>query len=431
LSPPDLEQLFQRTLSIHLPLPPAHIAVACSGGSDSLALTLLAHRWAMQRNVGVTALIVDHGLRMTSAIEAARTAKWLEAASIASHIITLALTPGSATQERARHARYHAMAEWCQDHEVPILLLGHHAGDQAETVLLRLLRGSGLAGLAGMAAKREMEGTTLLRPLLHADKSDMEHYLRTLGQDWVRDPSNENDAFLRTQLRNLLSSHASVNPVERLNGVAQALGHYRHAQEIHFNQLIHHYISNYYTASLFMRGNLMKLAPDNRIALLSRALTAVDGGVESPRHADLLRLDAVLPDQRTHSLHRCLIIPHRMDETTGWVICREPAAVDRTQRLVSDSRQRWDRRFLIDCCELPDAVSIGPLGEANWQQLRDKVAAHPLRQVACCMPALRHLDLVIAVPHIGYVADGGFPNLPAIRYLPAKPLAEVPFCAMI
>lgn len=179
------------------------VALAVSGGPDSLALLLLAHRAGFD----VAALTVDHGLRPEAAAEARHVAAI--AAGLGVPQVTLAVdVPRTASvQAAARGARYAAMADWCDFHGVRWLMTAHHADDQAETLLMRLSRGSGLGGMAGIRARRAVEGhaVTLLRPLLGARKADLAALVAEAGLSAVDDPSNRSDAYDRTAARALLA----------------------------------------------------------------------------------------------------------------------------------------------------------------------------------------------------------------------------------
>ncbi|MFN4089341.1 MAG: tRNA lysidine(34) synthetase TilS, partial [Alphaproteobacteria bacterium] len=174
------------------------LAVAVSGGPDSLALALLAVRWAATRGGSAVALTVDHGLREESAREAAAAGAVLRRFGLPQHILRWqGGKPATGVQAAARAARYRLMEDWCGANAVLHLLLAHHADDQAETVLLRLGRGSGPFGLAGMAAVRERERVRLLRPLLAVSRRRLAATLRAAGAPWTLDPSNEDPVFAR------------------------------------------------------------------------------------------------------------------------------------------------------------------------------------------------------------------------------------------
>jgi tRNA(Ile)-lysidine synthase len=145
----------------------AIVAVAVSGGADSMALALLTRDFVAARGLAMLALIVDHGLRAESAAEAALAARRLAAIGIDARLLRVeGLSAGPGLAERARTARYDILARACGAAGIVHLLLGHHARDQAETVMMRAAAGSGPAGLAGMAAWRAGGDFSLLRPLL-------------------------------------------------------------------------------------------------------------------------------------------------------------------------------------------------------------------------------------------------------------------------
>ena len=144
------------------------IAIGVSGGADSMALLHLAHEWAQRQGGRVLALTVDHNIRVTSAGEAKQVGSWAAALGI-EHVILKWSDPdpeASALQNRARQARHDLLANAAAAHGILHLAIGHHEDDQAETVLLRLSKGSGPDGLAGMSPVIHKLQIRLLRPLL-------------------------------------------------------------------------------------------------------------------------------------------------------------------------------------------------------------------------------------------------------------------------
>lgn len=191
------------------PLGPFGVApfllVGVSGGPHSLALALLARDWVRAQGGGVLAAICDHGLRPESGAEAASVAAMLAGQGIPARILPLGVAPGPAMQDRARQARLRALLALCEEQGAPWLLLGHHRADQAETVLLRALAGSGPAGLAGMGAARPAASALLLRPLLGVAPARLEAVVAAAGLAPVRDPSNADPRFTRVRLRAALA----------------------------------------------------------------------------------------------------------------------------------------------------------------------------------------------------------------------------------
>jgi tRNA(Ile)-lysidine synthase len=178
------------------------LAVAVSGGRDSVALAVLAHEWAGDRQGRVLALIVDHGLRSGSAAEARSTHERLVALGIEAETLVWSGTkPATRIQQAAREARYRLLFETCREHGILHLLTAHHANDQAETVAMRAARESGPDGLAGMAALVEHRNARLLRPLLAVPRVRMTATLQARGIGWIDDPSNEDRRFERVRVR--------------------------------------------------------------------------------------------------------------------------------------------------------------------------------------------------------------------------------------
>lgn len=181
------------------------VAVGVSGGADSLALLLLMDEllWPLGRRVA--ALTVDHGLRKESRAEAEYVAGVAAARGIEHHILTWkGDKPRSGVEEAARTARYALLCSWCHEHGVETLCMAHHQQDQAETFLIRLQRGSGLTGLCGMAAVSRLNGLKIVRPLLEVPAERLKQYLHMQKVQWVDDPSNQSDDFLRCRVRKLL-----------------------------------------------------------------------------------------------------------------------------------------------------------------------------------------------------------------------------------
>ena len=178
------------------------LAVAVSGGRDSLALALLARDWAAARGGRIVGLIVDHGLRAGSAAEAGAAAATLQRLGIEAEILPWAgAKPRTGLQEAARQARYRLLWDACRRAGALHLLIAHHADDQAETLAMRAARDSGPDGMAGMAALSEVFDVRLLRPLLGVPRNRLTATLEAHGVPWCDDPSNADPRFERARLR--------------------------------------------------------------------------------------------------------------------------------------------------------------------------------------------------------------------------------------
>jgi tRNA(Ile)-lysidine synthase len=199
ISPARIEALFA-------PIADAKgVLLAVSGGPDSTALLIMAARWAAAAGrPRVEVATVDHAMRAGSRGEAAAVAKLAGRLGLAHHLLEWpGDKPRSRIQERSREARYQLLGACADAIGADFLVTAHHGDDQAETVLFRLLRGSGLAGLRGMESAVALGRLTLARPLLGLRKAELVAFCEACGEAFATDPSNADPRFKRTHLRGL------------------------------------------------------------------------------------------------------------------------------------------------------------------------------------------------------------------------------------
>jgi len=187
------------------------LGLAVSGGPDSLALLLLAHA-ALPDAIAVCS--INHGLRPEAAGEVALVERIAGERGIPFTQLAVTLAPGN-LQAQARAARYAALAKWAKDKGLGAVATAHHTDDQAETLLMRLNRGSGLSGLAGVRARSTIAESeiALLRPLLSWRKAELAAVVAAAGITPAADPSNTNPAFDRARLRAQLAEADWLDPV--------------------------------------------------------------------------------------------------------------------------------------------------------------------------------------------------------------------------
>lgn len=194
----------------------APLGLAVSGGPDSLALLLLA---AEARPGRVLAATVDHGLRPAARAEAEQVAAICRARDIPHAVLTVRVE--GSVQASARAARYDALGHWCDEWGLRWLATAHHADDQAETMLMRLARGAGLSGLAGVRRRRPLrQSLTLIRPLLEWRKQELVAIVAAAGLEPASDPSNSDPAFDRTHARKLMEDADWLEPVRLATSAA-------------------------------------------------------------------------------------------------------------------------------------------------------------------------------------------------------------------
>jgi tRNA(Ile)-lysidine synthase len=184
-------------------------AVGVSGGSDSLALFLLLSDWARSRGLAAPiALCVDHGVRPESAAESRKVVDGLRKTGVTAHVLKARETvPSSDVEAACRRLRYRLLGAWSAKKRLRSVFVAHTQDDQAETVLLRLARGSGVDGLSGMQPVARypdpaFPGLSLVRPLLGFSRQELRDYLEDKGQRWVEDPMNADPRFARVRVRN-------------------------------------------------------------------------------------------------------------------------------------------------------------------------------------------------------------------------------------
>jgi len=203
------------------------LVLAVSGGPDSAALLYLASRWRASLKTGpkLIAVTVDHGLRAESASEAKAVSRLSRKLDVAHKTLRWTGTkPKTVLQEAARHARYDLLAKETARHGARHVLTAHTLDDQAETVLLRLSRGSGLAGLAAMARESEFCGITIVRPLLDIPKTRLIASLRKVRIPFADDPSNRDPRFTRPRLREIMPALAKEGlSAQRLSLLAKRI----------------------------------------------------------------------------------------------------------------------------------------------------------------------------------------------------------------
>jgi len=307
--PPELIARFDADLAYDAR--EAGLGLAVSGGPDSLALLLLTASLGRGRFAVAT---VDHGLRPESAAEARLVAD--VCARLAVPHTTLSVTvEGGNLQARAREARYDALARWAREQRLGAIATAHHADDQAETLLMRLNRGSGVAGLAGV--RRESypfgDGMALVRPLLGWRKAELEALVSEAGLAPVRDSSNDNPAFDRVRVRELLALGDFLDPVR----IARSAEHLAQADTVLWSVAAAEWDERVESgeSQLRYRPNQPAII---RYRVIERAIRELGGTV--PRGSVIAQLDAALEAGGTGNAGGILA---RLSRGV-WVFSREP-----------------------------------------------------------------------------------------------------------
>jgi len=419
------------------------IALGVSGGADSMALMHLLAKWRSEqstRGIDITVMTVDHGLREGSNDEAL----WVgeQAALIGlKHVVLewLGDKPGTGVQDAARQARYRLMIEAARNAGCTVLVVAHHMEDQAETLLMRLARGSGIDGLAGMARVSVRDGVELYRPFLDISKDRLKATLERLGGAWLDDPSNDNDRFERVRIRKAMALLAPLGILpEPLARSVGRLRRVRDALETKTGRALSTCLDCHEGAFGEIDGvSFFAQSGEIRLRILGEVIGAFGGRTKAPRLARLETLQAALDqafvgcEKYSASLGGALI---RYDGKSIHVF-REPLRgdIEPLTLFPGSSPVVWDGRFEVSLGAEVEAgidggaLFVGALGEEGLEILG--ALGHGDRDIPraarMALPALRSGNTLMAVPHLDYWGNDDLPELRGGRL--SKRVVEVSF----
>jgi tRNA(Ile)-lysidine synthase len=394
----------------------SRVALAVSGGADSLALLDCFDRWRGRRHGRPAAIVlsVDHRLRENSGEEAAVVAGVAAARGYRARVLVWeGPRPESGVEAAARLARYRLMLGAAREDGASHLLLAHHRDDQAETFLMRLAGGSGLFGLAAMRREVSAGDLTIVRPFLDLPRTRLAATTAAAGLVPVDDPMNVDPRFLRARIRRAL-------PLLAANGlgaaeIAAAAGRLAAAADA-----IDEAASRVLAAAVrFDHLAIARLDPvrfrgepaEVRRRVLTRLLQAIGGEAYPPRSAKLEALDGAMAGARGR-FKRTLagtVIERRADG--GFAFYRETGREGLPEVAVAGpAKFVWDHRFEITIGDrAPPDVMVGALGAAGRRAVGAPTTLAPADALAA-LPALRRAAEIVAVPSLSWrsAEAGGF-----------------------
>ena len=397
-------------------LPFDHVFLAVSGGPDSMALMHLAKRWleGVSPACSLHVLTVDHGLRP----EARHEATWVEAAArelgFAAHQLTIdEIAPTSGLQAWARARRYEALLSRARKESGRVAIAtGHHQDDLAETVLMRLARGSGVDGLAAMRASGRVGSIHLLRPLLELTKGRLLATLRATNTSWLEDPSNDRPEFERVRLRRARPARDELGLTDRaLALTAKRAARASAALEAGTDE----FLKSLYRSTALQRFGAVRwpgsghLADEIAIRALSKLIRMLSGTGETVRLAKLEQLWETLNDP---AFGGCTMGGCRFDPTQDgsfWVYREFGRTAPEALRIQPGDHAIWDGRFEVSSST---AISKGltirqlmdlDLSEAGFMK---PVSCELPRSALKTTPAIDDAKGLLAVPALDYVRPG-------------------------
>lgn len=429
----DLDAVFGALLA-----PFKRAVLAVSGGPDSMALMVLAARWVASGRAPdglvIEVATVDHGLRAGSAREAEWVAERAKTLGFAhTTLVWGGNKPGSALQARAREARYALLVAHARVARPSAVVTAHTADDQAETLLMRLGRGSGLDGLAGMAPSRALlpDGSVrLVRPLLGLSKAFLSGLLREAGATWLDDPSNERLDFERVRIR---AAHDHLAPLglsnDKLALSALRLMRARDGLERVTEARLTALVDDHHGVYGSLERAAWEAEPEEiRVRLLARLLSAFGGQAKPAQLSQVEALVRVLARGRpvAQTLGGCIVSQGR----TTLRLYREPGHHTLSELpLMPGEEVLWDWRFRVRyappdpdaearahgdgaTAAAAEAVLVRPLGLAAYATLRGGLAPkdRPPARAAAGLPSLWSGARLLAVPSLAGASprDGRF-----------------------
>ncbi len=387
----------------------APIALAVSGGPDSMCLAQLCIDCAAARHP-LHILTVDHGLRPEAADEAQQVCDWAAAQQgVTAHLLHWRGGSDGNVQERARLGRYALMAEWCVANKVALLMTAHHQDDQAETVLMRLGRGSGVDGLSAMRGQQILQTATgdqikLLRPLLGVPKQALDQFSRSRKLPVADDPSNRSDKYLRSRHRAFLASDIAERlglSTARLAQTARTMQRAADALDAATDRLadvvITPAVQGYLTLDL---APLFEEGEELRLRLLRLLVGAFSPGTFPIEEEQVQRLWHWLAGHNgeapRYTIRGLLLEKAGTTDRPRLFVMREPRAVAPAQP-IGDKPFIWDGRFRIMPEENgPEELWCLPAAALGVNRVRDGLAEEAADLFAAAPPMARGTVPVLA-----------------------------------
>lgn len=391
-------------------VPDGPIGVAVSGGGDSAALLVIAAEWAAARGRRIASATVDHNLRASSRQEADAAGELAAGLGLSHTVLSWHGSAQGNLQAEARAARQRLLSGWARDLGLAAVLTAHTRDDQAETVLMRLARGSGADGLAGIPESRRLMGTLWLRPCLDVSRAALRGVLEARSLPWSEDPSNADTRFDRVKMRQALAilhplgvTHAGLaetasrlaaqslvldDAMRRLSGLARIWGRLGDAR--------------------LDLGALGSARDDTAHRLLADTLQRIGGSSHRPRQRALegLMTRAGLGESGTLAGCQFRVAAGQLS------IWRERAAAE--GKIAAGPEGVWDRRWHLRLFGSWPRAEIGALSDAGRLQLRRaakdgwSAPRHHLSAPAallCVQPGIWAGPTLLAAPSLAYISE--------------------------
>lgn len=396
----------------------SQIALAVSGGADSTALALATADWAGTSKNKLIAFIVDHKLRATSTNEAKSVSEQLLRLGIQTEILTWEHSEiTNDLHATARKARYTLLESACNRHNRKYLLLGHHSDDQAETILMRIAKGTGIDGLAGIRPYNKQNGIIRLRPFLNQPKARLIATCHQAGIPFVDDQSNASPNYARGRLRAVMPHlEAEGFTSDRLTDLGRRAAQARDALDHYAERLTEQSVETELCGSLKIQLGLWREHPQEiQYRALARCLKYIHQ-TEYPPSFDAV--NTLIHGLSSEDNNWGKTINGVVVKNTGNLLqlYREYSAIPQNQP-ITDRIQTWDQRWQVHCSNLEYYAGcvLNPLGNPP-HGLLDKLSPDirkliPQGQKRATIPSLWRNGVLFAIPTINKLAAPLMANL--------------------
>lgn len=399
------------------------IAVAVSGGVDSIALLLLASYFTKKHNMKLVVMTVNHNLRTQSEEEVRYVADLSYHLSHTCVVLNWSdqTTTGN-LQSKARSGRYQLLTHACQKLDILTLLTAHHLDDSIENFIIKSNRKSGIIGLSNSHSKINfIENIRLIRPLYNIEKKELIHYLQLNKVSWYEDSSNKDMKYHRNKIRYELNKPDNIEYKEQIK--QDIIYNEQYLLSNISNELVRTIaeavvISKYGYATINC-DILLKCDYENQIKILSYALTVISGYEQLPRAKSIEFILQLLNNQSEFikTLHGCILYCKKYYQNT-LIIYRE-FGKNNIQDIKFKNNNVWDNRFYIKILNnySYDNMYITRLSVSDYKYLKterkisfilknaENICDIIQKQIIFTLPVIKKIEKIIALPHISYYDD--------------------------
>lgn len=391
------------------------VAVAVSGGPDSMVLLELTDIWIKSLNGKVIALTVDHKIRADSFKDCLLVEKYCKNHDI--DFVMLEWNHGKINGnllEQARNARFNLLTDYCNENDILHLLVAHHLNDFAENFIIKILRDSGIRALA-VKNYSFYQGVRILKPLHNVFKSECIDYAKSSGIEFCSDPSNNNIEFLRSRIRNYFGTFEQ-NLIERkIRDVQDNLLSISNAIKKRYIYFFTEYVCITNFGYAIIKKGLWEKKEDLRRNIISYVVCCIGGSKKYPRAKNINNLFETLQNKGKATLNHALCIKRKDD----FLFVKEQKG--RPKNVLLAKKELWDMRFICEMneclssqhfsiCLLEDKAKLVIKSSNSFLYIKENLGIYA-EQVLKSLPAISVDGRIVAVPHFGYFINKYYSDL--------------------